>query len=211
MQSTSKDDVDVESLGKRIRFLRKAKQLTLVQVAGATGLSAGFLSQVENGQTNISLSALYRVARALETTAPELLAQGDEPLVSVVRKDEGPWLSVDSDDPPQLARSLTSTPRIRVEARECLIPSGFRSEPAWSHMGEEVVFVLEGSFSVEVAGHGTETLHPGDSMVFPANVPHRWIGGEADTRILNVIALPGTQSTGLNPIPQPRHATQRPQ
>ena len=54
MQSTSKDGIDIESLGMRIRFLRKAKQLTLVQVAGATGLSASFLSQVENGQTNIS-------------------------------------------------------------------------------------------------------------------------------------------------------------
>jgi len=209
MQSTSRDGVDVESLGMRIRFLRKGKQLTLAQLAGTTGLSAGFLSQVENGQTNISLSALYRVARALETTAPELLAQIDEPLVSVVRKDAGPWSSVDSDDPPQLARSLTSTSRIRVEARECLIPPGFRSEPAWSHVGEEVVFVLEGSFSVEVAGHGTETLHPGDAMVFPANISHRWIGGDADTRILNVIALPGTQAAGPGPVPEPRRLTHR--
>lgn len=209
MRSTSRDGVDVESLGMRIRFLRKGKQLTLAQLAGTTGLSAGFLSQVENGQTNISLSALYRVARALETTAPELLAQIDEPLVSVVRKDEGPWSSVDSDDPPQLARSLTSTSRIRVEARECLIPPGFRSEPAWSHVGEEVVFVLEGSLSVEVAGHGTETLYPGDAMVFPANISHRWIGGDADTRILNVIALPGTQTAGPGPIPEPRRLTHR--
>lgn len=209
MRSTSRDGVDVESLGMRIRFLRKAKQLTLVQVAGAAGLTAGFLSQVENGQTNISLSALYRVARALETTAPELLAQIDEPLVSVVRKGEGPWQSVDSGNPRQLARSLTSTPRIGVEVRECLIEPGFRSEPAWSHVGEEVVFVLEGSFSVEVDGHGTERLHPGDSMVFPANVPHRWIGGDTDTRILNVIALPGTQLTRHSPTPEPRHAAQR--
>ena len=211
MRSTSRDGVDIESLGLRIRFLRKAKELTLAQVAGAAGLSTGFLSQVENGQTNISLSALYRVARALETTAPDLLAQVDEPLVSVVRKDEGPWMSVDSDDPPQLARSLTSTPRIRVEARECLIPPGFRSEPAWSHVGEEVVVVLEGSFSVEVAGHGTETLLQGDSMVFPATVRHRWIGGDADTRILNVIALPATRTTDRIGAPEPRHATQHPQ
>lgn len=208
MQSTARDGVDVESLGMRIRFLRKAKQLTLTQVAGTTGLSAGFLSQVENGQTNISLSALYRVARALETTAPELLAQVDEPLVSVVRQSEGSWSSVDSGDPSQLARSLTSTPRIRVEARECMIPPGFRSEPAWSHVGEEVVFVLEGSFSVEVDGHGTETLHPGDSMVFPASVAHRWIGGDSDTRILNVIALPGPQPTGVGSVLDSRHATQ---
>ena len=76
-------------------------------------------------------------------------------------------------------------------------------------MGEEVVVVLEGSFWVEVAGHGTETLLQGDSMVFPANVPHRWIGGGDDTRILNVIALPATQTTGHSPITEPRHAGQR--
>ena len=188
------DTVDVELLGQRIRLVRTDRGMTLADVARDTGLSTGFLSQVENGVTNVSLGALYRIAGALRITAPELLTQGAEPIVSVVRRDEGPWRSADDADPPQLARMLTSTPRRRMEVRECIVPPGFRSDPAWSHAGEEVLHVLEGSVSVELEGHGLETLEAGDTIVFEATVPHRWIGGDREARLLNVVVLPPGES-----------------
>ena len=83
------DTVDVELLGQRIRLVRADRGMTLADVARETGLSTGFLSQVENGLTNVSLSALYRIAGALTITAPELLVQGAEPIVSVVRRGRG--------------------------------------------------------------------------------------------------------------------------
>lgn len=189
------DTVDVELLGQRIRLVRSERGMTLADVARESGLSTGFLSQVENGVTNVSLGALYRIAGALRITAPELLAQGAEPIVSVVRRDEGPWRSADDADPPQLARMLTSTPRRRMEVRECIVPGGFRSDPAWSHAGEEILHVLEGSLSVELEGHGLETLARGDTIVFEATVPHRWVGGDSEARLLNIVVLPPSSST----------------
>ena len=188
------DTVDVELLGQRIRLVRSERGMTLADVARESGLSTGFLSQVENGVTNVSLGALYRIAGALRITAPELLAQGAEPIVSVVRRHEGLWRSADDADPPQLARMLTSTPRRRMEVRECIVPPGFRSDPAWSHAGEEILHVLEGSLSVELEGHGLETLARGDTIVFEATVPHRWVGGDSEARLLNIVVLPPSSS-----------------
>ena len=191
--------MDRELLGKRIRLVRTHLDMTLAEVARQTDLSTGFLSQVENGLTNVSLGALYRIAGALKTTAPDLLADGAEPIVSVVRHDQGAWRSSTDAEPPQLARMLTSTARRRMEVRECIVPSGFRTDPAWAHAGEEILFVLEGSISVELEGHGLEILHPGDTMVFSANVPHRWVGGDSESRLLNIVVLSNESPTFPSP------------
>lgn len=198
--------IDRELLGKRIRLVRTNLDMTLAEVARETGLSTGFLSQVENGLTNVSLGALYRIAGALRTTAPDLLADGAEPIVSVVRRDEGAWSTSNESDPPQLARMLTTTPRRRMELRESVVPPGFRTDPAWTHAGEEILFVLEGSISVELEGHGLETLHQGDTMVFSANAPHRWIGGDCESRILNIVVVPNDSPAfpGLSDRDHPR-------
>ena len=200
------DTVDVELLGQRIRLVRADRGMTLADVARETGLSTGFLSQVENGLTNVSLSALYRIAGALTITAPELLVQGAEPIVSVVRRGEGPWKSADDAEPPQLARMLTSTPRRRMEVRECVVPPGFRSDPAWSHAGEEILHVLEGTVSVDLEGYGIQTLQAGDTVVFVATVPHRWIGGDSEARLLNVVFLSSGESPSISPN-SPNHAS----
>jgi DNA-binding NtrC family response regulator len=52
-------------IGEKIREGRKAKNLTLAQMAERTGLSVGFLSQIELGKNSASVETLYRIARAL--------------------------------------------------------------------------------------------------------------------------------------------------
>lgn len=52
-------------IGEKIREGRKQKSLTLAQMAERTGLSVGFLSQIELGKNSASVETLYRIARAL--------------------------------------------------------------------------------------------------------------------------------------------------
>lgn len=52
-------------IGERIREGRKSKSLTLAQLAERTGLSVGFLSQIELGKNSASIETLYRIATAL--------------------------------------------------------------------------------------------------------------------------------------------------
>jgi XRE family aerobic/anaerobic benzoate catabolism transcriptional regulator len=60
-------------LGARVRELRGRRGLTLQQLAALSALSPRFLGQVESGRGNISVRNLGGLARALGTTAADLL------------------------------------------------------------------------------------------------------------------------------------------
>jgi quercetin dioxygenase-like cupin family protein len=44
--------------------------------------------------------------------------------------------------------------------------------PMHSHPGEEIIYVLEGTWQYEVEGKGTLTLGPGEVLFIPAGVKH---------------------------------------
>ena len=55
-----------------LRLVRKAKGLSQEEVAELAGLDQGWLSRAERGEANLSVNALYRIARALEMRELEL-------------------------------------------------------------------------------------------------------------------------------------------
>ena len=54
-----------ESLGNVIRDRRKGQKLTLQQMSDKTGVSLGYLSQIELGKNSASIETLYRICLAL--------------------------------------------------------------------------------------------------------------------------------------------------
>src|SRR5207245_11616581 len=54
-----------ESLGAAIRERRKGRALTLAQMAERTGVSLGYLSQIELGKNSASIETLYRISLGL--------------------------------------------------------------------------------------------------------------------------------------------------
>ena len=70
-------DVLLAALAGRVRALRTGRGLTLQQLARQARLSARFLLQVEQGETNISVRKLVGLATALDTTPAALLAPPD--------------------------------------------------------------------------------------------------------------------------------------
>jgi transcriptional regulator with XRE-family HTH domain len=67
------------SAGDRIREIREAKRLTQDQLAERTGISKGFLSDVENGKRNVSSEYLLRIANALNASVDYLLRGTSQP------------------------------------------------------------------------------------------------------------------------------------
>lgn len=61
-----------ESLGTAIRERRKAMGLTLAQMAQRTGVSLGYLSQIELGKNSASIETLYRITLGLGMKMSEL-------------------------------------------------------------------------------------------------------------------------------------------
>jgi DNA-binding response OmpR family regulator len=61
-----------ESLGAAIRERRKSMGLTLAQMAQRTGVSLGYLSQIELGKNSASIETLYRITLGLGMKMSEL-------------------------------------------------------------------------------------------------------------------------------------------
>lgn len=64
---------DPPTLGPVLQQHRKARRLTLDQLAAASGVSRSMLSQIERGQTNPTFSTLWSVTRALNLDLNELI------------------------------------------------------------------------------------------------------------------------------------------
>jgi DNA-binding response OmpR family regulator len=61
-----------EQLGAEIRERRKSQGLTLKEMADRTGMSLGYLSQIELGKNSGSVETLYRIALALRVRLVDL-------------------------------------------------------------------------------------------------------------------------------------------
>lgn len=155
-------------LGERLRTRRQQLRLTLKEVALGSGLSVGFISQIERGITSPSLSSLVSVARVLHMEVGELLAQ-PKPQGPLTRHDERPVYAV---SPNSLAYERISSSFEGSVLRSVIIhePPGHRSEPI-AHEGEEMFYVLEGAVTVEVAGE-RNVLETGDSLHFQSTKIH---------------------------------------
>jgi transcriptional regulator with XRE-family HTH domain len=68
-----------EEIAKRIRALRRAKGLSLQQLAAQSDISAGYLSEIERGLSEVSGVKLARVAEHLGVTADYLLSGRPDP------------------------------------------------------------------------------------------------------------------------------------
>lgn len=68
-----------KSLGVDLRALRKARGLTLAEMADELGRSVGWLSQVERDMSDPSISDLQAIAKCLDVPMSMLFGQNDTP------------------------------------------------------------------------------------------------------------------------------------
>lgn len=76
-RSTKRTDAQTE-LGIRVRALRAELGLSQMALADRIGLHFTFVSSVERGERNLSLSSLVRLAEGLEVN-PSVLVDGLRP------------------------------------------------------------------------------------------------------------------------------------
>lgn len=156
-------------LGRKIRDLRLRRGLTVQQLAEATGLSKGFISQVENSRTSPSLATLQDLARSLETSVAYLVVEEDQ-VPHVVRQCDRPCLQVGGNT--SRVEVLSAQPKRNLELIMAELPPGMTAgDKRHYHHGEEVVLCLEGRVSLACGEHQV-TLEAGDSCHYDGRVPH---------------------------------------
>lgn len=59
-------------LGKRVKYLRRIKNLTQAQLAELTNLSVNYISEIETGIASPTFETLWKLATALEVELKSL-------------------------------------------------------------------------------------------------------------------------------------------
>jgi quercetin dioxygenase-like cupin family protein len=156
-------------LGGKVRTRRREHGLTLTDLSARTGLSIGFLSQVERDITAPSLSSLALIAGALDSRIHDFIRE-PPPVAHHHCEDKAGVFTID-EGTLSYERLSGSFHGKRLNAIRMDVPTGYRSEET-SHDGEEFVFVLTGSIRY-VLGDRPVDLAAGDSLHFAARERHR--------------------------------------
>ena len=154
-------------IGSTIRSIRKRKKLTIAEMSEGTGLSKGFISNMENNNTSPSINTLETVANFLNVPLTYLLLKKED-RIQVVRKDER-TLTI-SQQGNMKVENVSSNGELRIMHVE-LAPGYSSGTEPHAHQGEECHVVLKGKLLAE-QGEVSVVLEEGDSFSWNASVPH---------------------------------------
>lgn len=171
-------------VGPRLRELRLAQGLTLVQVAGAAGVTKGFLSLAERGKASVSVPTLLRICDAVGTSIAALF---DYPDQDVVRSGIGAPLEMGGIGIEEFL--LTPADETHVQVMRTVLSPGGGSGGAYTLEAETVfAYMVRGSLELTVDGT-VRHLGAGDSTTFSARLEHGWTNpGEIEAEVLWSIA-----------------------
>lgn len=160
-------------LGARLRAARKAKGLTLAQVASAAGLTKGFLSRLERDEVSPSVASLVSVATVFGLSMGELF---DPPVTQLVRADTAPLIAFGGQRVAETLLTPGSQRELQV-IHSRLGPGGTGGAGLYALRSTvEFVYVIVGSLDVVFADE-TVQLQVGDALTFPGRTAHTWANG----------------------------------
>jgi transcriptional regulator with XRE-family HTH domain len=197
MPSTTATPIEPDAaavrLGAHIRRLRRARGDTLVQVAARTDLSHPFLSQLERGLAQPSLSSLRRIAVALGTSPIELVAAAEDlaPSATPPRVE----FRRGAEPAPDAAGFAEGTARMLAHSDRPFHPLQYVSDNRtpgeyYEHAEDEFLYVIAGTVIVDLDGR-VETLLTGDAVYYAGGVRHRWWSDTGEYRLFVVKERPG--------------------
>jgi DNA-binding XRE family transcriptional regulator/uncharacterized RmlC-like cupin family protein len=146
-------------------------------VALQSGIAESTISQIEDNVLSPPLGIIISLAKFFGVTVGEcfgdsadspfcIVRGGDRKTVSRFNSAEGTSCGYTYE-----ALGLQKKNRQMEPFLVTLTPSVSPQIEPNQHIGEEIIFVLEGDVEVRLADH-TDILNPGDSIYYDSNIPH---------------------------------------
>lgn len=179
-------------VGARLKRVRAQRDVTLTELAAATGISKSTLSRLESGQRKPSLELLLPIAEAFRIPLDELVGAPEvgDPRIRLRPQKRGGRIVV----------PLTQQPR-GMHAWKVVIPPERREPELRTHEGYEWLYVLSGELRLILADHDV-TMRAGEVAEFDTQVPH-WFGAAGD-RPVEILSLLGKHGERMHVRAAPR-------
>jgi transcriptional regulator with XRE-family HTH domain len=173
-----------QTLAANLRRLRIARQLSLSELARATGISKATLSSIESGNSNPTVDTLGGLAGALRVTVGELLEELPLPPIRIQRAAAAKRRPLDGTTVRGLERFVTTTAGETISLTEVELPTDHRREHNGRRAGARIgLFVIDGKLIAGPVERSTE-LAAGDYLAFPADGPFVLETGRRPARVL---------------------------
>ncbi len=163
-----------KAIGRQVRRYRKQLALTITDMCARTGLSAGMLSKIENGNTSPSLATLRSLSTALNVPVTALFREFEEQRDATFVK-AGQGLAIErrgtraGHQYQLLGHSVHSD--VSVEPYLITLESDADVFPIFQHSGVEFIYILQGRMVYRHL-NATYAMAPGDSLFFDSDAPH---------------------------------------
>ncbi len=164
------------AVGRKLRFLRRSRELSLQAVSGMTGVSIGLLSQIERGLSSPSVRNLAALSAAFDVPIgwffDTAVPVDESERTLIVRREARRRIAMQMTSmtkellSPESGRAL-QTFLITIE------PSGGTGDASYAYAGEVNGFVLSGQLTLWLEGRSFR-LRDGDAFAIPGNCPRRY-------------------------------------
>ena len=162
------------AIGRQVRRYRKQLGLTITEMCDRTGLSAGMMSKIENGNTSPSLATLRSLSTALNVPVTSLFREFEEQReATFVKAGQGLAIERRGTRAGHQYQLLGHSVHSDVSVEPYLITLKKESEvfPIFQHAGVEFIYVLQGSMVYRHL-NATYSRTQGDSLFFDSDAPH---------------------------------------
>ncbi len=162
---------DIMKLGSKIHEIRVKEGLTIRELAEITGLSIGFISNLERDQTSPTISNLQLICKALKINLLDLMREvSEEQKVVVTRKEERKELYSNKTG----VKYETLNKFDKANALSIIMDKKTDfGESEWKHDSDEIGIIIEGEFEL-VVDDVVYHLKEGDTVFISKYAGHNY-------------------------------------
>jgi transcriptional regulator with XRE-family HTH domain len=163
----------MEEIARKLKAYRLANRMTLKQLANEAGCTDAYLSQLERGLANPSITILKKVASALRMKVVDFFIEPEIAENDVVMR-ERERVNINFKEGEAKIQMLVRNIRDkRMQPFYTTIEPGGGSKGSYSHIGEEFGIVLQGELEINLNGDPYR-LRKNESFYFSSQTPHSW-------------------------------------
>ena len=170
---SSRDADPTPALGKTIQRLRKAYNMSLGELSEQSGVAKSIISQIERNETNPTLSTVYRLSRALDTSIDEVL-KADSGTLFLEHQVKSAIPILESQD--GLCRLAITGPLNLIDLTQWYDfhakPGGLLESDPHPPGTVEHLYMLKGEVEITV-GEEVKVAKAGEAIRYRGDVPHK--------------------------------------
>ncbi len=177
------------NVANRLRMLRETAGVSQRELARRTDVSNGTISQIEQGNSDPSVSLLMRILAGIDVTVGDFFDESHQ-TESRVFYFKNDFVNVGSGSVAFFQMGPKTTGRQMQFLREVFKEGGSTGPSPIVHEGEEAGIITKGKLEVTV-GDQRRTLSSGDGYYFNSRIPHSFRNvGEGTCEVISACTPP---------------------